>query len=160
MGGTVVMIIITGHLKLPFPMQQPEYRADPCSCGARETLWGVDCAHRNGTGGDEPTTSIVLISLTELGLTGTLPESFGQFKQVTNLRLSDNKLFGQLPHSMVQLTKLSYLTLDGNKFTGIFPPLNFEQMIACEASEGNNFTCPLPPFAKLDCLLQCHKSAC
>jgi hypothetical protein len=70
------------------------------------------------------------------------------------LELADHKLTGTIPASLANLKQLTSLYLWGNLLTGLVPPLPFAQYKdvnggACRLSWGgtgetNRFKCPLP----------------
>jgi hypothetical protein len=88
------------------------HRLDPCGCTpilAGDV--GVTCsgAHINST------------VLWGLNLTGEIPESIGQLKQLTYLDLSANNITGPIPTSISQLTLLVFLILNSNVLSGTIP---------------------------------------
>jgi hypothetical protein len=63
--------------------------------------------------------SIVLL---DNKLSGTLPDSLGNFSQLTSLDLGHNTLAGNIPASLGNLSQLAHLSLAGNQFSGPIPP--------------------------------------
>ncbi|XP_028106075.1 receptor-like protein 33 [Camellia sinensis] len=62
------------------------------------------------------------LDLSEIDLTGELPNSIGQLVYLEELHLSDCNLFGTIPTSLGNLTRLIWLALRGNKLiNGQFP---------------------------------------
>ncbi len=79
-------------------------------------------------------TSIRVLSLSEYGLKGRLPQSLDQFVDLEILDLSSNKLSGKIPLSLRNLTKLNLLDLYDNKLTGSIPSIfsnqsNLKQLV-------------------------------
>lgn len=57
------------------------------------------------------------------GVTGVLPEEWGQWSSLSTLSLRDNSLVGTLPASWKGMSSLRYLDLRGNPgLTGTIPP--------------------------------------
>jgi len=92
------------------------------------------------------------------GLSGGLPEALSRANATIEvLDLGDNRLDGMLPAALTALPQLTALDLSGNKFRGFLPdylernPLlrelkNRRQLLVA----GNDFACPLPPWAPHD----------
>ncbi len=74
-------------------------------------------------------TSIRVLSLSEYGLKGRLPQSIDHFVDLEILDLSSNKLSGKIPSSLKNLTKLNLLDLYDNKLTGSIPCIFSNQSI-------------------------------
>lgn len=67
--------------------------------------------------------NLVVLDLSNLGLTGEIPESIAELKRLRFLGLSDNNLTGNLSPKLATLLGVGALYLNGNNFTGelIFP---------------------------------------
>ena len=65
---------------------------------------------------------MMVMLLSTNNLTGSLPPSWGQLRQLQWLYLSSNKLSGPLPDAYKALTALTKLWLNGNSLTGSVPP--------------------------------------
>lgn len=51
------------------------------------------------------------------GIGGSIPNKYGNFSQLEELRLDDNQLTGSLPQELANLKQVKVLTLGGNNFT-------------------------------------------
>ncbi|KAA8546795.1 hypothetical protein F0562_003224 [Nyssa sinensis] len=60
-------------------------------------------------------------SLQGNGITGEIPEVFGNLTSLTMLNLENNRLTGGIPSSLGNLKKLQFLILDQNNLTGAIP---------------------------------------
>jgi len=65
---------------------------------------------------------VVGINLSNMGITGTIPDEIGFLETLTTLDLSNNYLHGFLP-SDLRFAPLNSLDLGGNKLSGIVPPM-------------------------------------
>ncbi|GJP45873.1 hypothetical protein CLOM_g5214 [Closterium sp. NIES-68] len=67
--------------------------------------------------------SLQYIDVSWNGISGSIPEEFGQMKNLTGLNLAGNALQGKVPRSLFggEGSELNYLNLAYNEFTGIFP---------------------------------------
>jgi hypothetical protein len=136
---------------------------DPCSCTfepTNETGAKVQCADGRIThlplwNSGIPELSEAIFQLTGLTLlrldgnhlTGTIPANVGALTALAYLNLGSNQLTGLVPASLSQLTSLKEIGLNGNVLEGRLPPLNFSQFTDCCRTDGNDFSCPLPPGA-------------
>ena len=64
---------------------------------------------------------VVSVSLTGLGMTGSIPSSVGQLSRLTKLDLHSNSITGVVPSSFGFLVRLQTLRLDSNALSGIVP---------------------------------------
>ncbi|KAH7565691.1 hypothetical protein JRO89_XS08G0001300 [Xanthoceras sorbifolium] len=55
------------------------------------------------------------------GITGEIPEEFGNLSSLTSLDLDNNRLTGEIPSSLGNLKLLQFLTLSQNNLTGAIP---------------------------------------
>jgi hypothetical protein len=63
------------------------------------------------------------ISLKNLGLTGTLPDSIGDFRRLTFFDISSNNIHGNIPDTVINWHDgITSLSLDANNLTGTIPP--------------------------------------
>ncbi|XP_017978797.1 PREDICTED: probable leucine-rich repeat receptor-like protein kinase At5g49770 isoform X1 [Theobroma cacao] len=106
---------------------------DPCGDG-----WvGISCTDSRVTSIILPSMNLVgrlsgdISTLSELqqvdlsynkGLTGSLPASIGNLKNLTNLILVGCGFNGPIPDAIGSLSQLKYLSLNSNGFTGPIPP--------------------------------------
>ena len=65
---------------------------------------------------------VTRLMLNDNGLSGTLPTSLGDLKNLEWLNLGNNELSGKLPASLGGLTRLQLLALQSNQFSGELPP--------------------------------------
>lgn len=88
---------------------------DPC-----EATWaGVLCGGRGADGYQH----VDQLLLPLAGLTGTLPESIGEFTHMHTLSVLNNDLTGPLPRSLYKLRSLTSMTVVSNMLTGDVPSL-------------------------------------
>ncbi|XP_076951178.1 uncharacterized protein LOC143624386 [Bidens hawaiensis] len=73
---------------------------------------------------------LMVLDLSNIGLTGVIPESILSLKSLRFLGLNDNKLTGNLPPTLVELRNLTALYVNGNNLTGelTFPPKFYVKM--------------------------------
>lgn len=83
--------------------------ANPCNIGLN--LQGITC--NNGR--------IYRLSLSNLGLTGTLSPLLSRCTNLQTLDLSSNALAGEIPSDLKDLTNLAVLNLSGNRLSGQIP---------------------------------------
>ena len=61
------------------------------------------------------------IKLSNMGLSGLIPQSIGDLTELTHLGLKNNNLTGEIPESIGNLTKLSQLSIATNNLSGSIP---------------------------------------
>ena len=117
---------------VPSPAQNPRLVRD-CSIllTAKDTLagdgtlnWSADLAMNRWTGVTverEQDLYLKLLMLTDAGLTGTIPSSFGGLKDLRRLDLDQNELTGSIPAAIGGMTNLDQLYLQSNQLTGALP---------------------------------------
>ena len=100
---------------------------DPCTLP-----WeGVTC---NGT-------NVVVLNLTDHGLSGTIPNSFGGLTMLSKLYLNNNELSGSIENNMIKhLTYLKELDLSKNLLSGSVPILSNLTSLNTLALNGNQFS--------------------
>ncbi|OAE28664.1 hypothetical protein AXG93_2865s1050 [Marchantia polymorpha subsp. ruderalis] len=113
----------------------PNWTGDPCI-----TLDWIKCSNTSTT---STTTNVWTINLTEKNLTGQLPASITQLRQLRELIVYQNDLVGPVP-DLSNLTFLTFLDLSENNFTGPIPDTtaftNLSQIIV----SGNKFSDGFP----------------
>ncbi|CAN6869964.1 unnamed protein product [Brassica oleracea] len=74
--------------------------------------------------------SMQVLSLLETSFSGTIPDSFGNLKDLVSLTLSESSFSGRIPSSLGELSNLSSLVLFSNGFTGEVPSsiVNLKQL--------------------------------
>ncbi|KAJ4972201.1 hypothetical protein NE237_005300 [Protea cynaroides] len=82
-------------------------------------------------------TLVFELQLLKNSLTGPIPSSLGNLKQLESLDLSRNKLEGEIPQQLTNLTFLSFLNLSWNDLTGRIPT-GYQFWTFTEASFGGN----------------------
>nr|BAH57280.1 AT1G35710 [Arabidopsis thaliana] len=65
--------------------------------------------------------SMINLDLSQNKLTGSVPDSFGNFTKLESLYLRVNHLSGAIPPGVANSSHLTTLILDTNNFTGFFP---------------------------------------
>jgi Leucine-rich repeat (LRR) protein len=70
---------------------------------------------------DRTSCSVTGLALVHYNLTGTLPDSFGNLLNLTNIQFRQNYLFGTLPSSIGSLSHLHTLDISFNSFSHTFP---------------------------------------
>ncbi|XP_052116234.1 receptor-like protein EIX2 [Arachis duranensis] len=71
------------------------------------------------------TGSLVTLRMNHNGLTGTIPETFGdKLSSLEVLNLTNNELKGQIPVSLFHICNLTKLDISENRFTGMVPDLS------------------------------------
>jgi len=96
-----------------------------------ECQWfGISCESRfiaaqsdgNANGSSEEV--VVSIDLSNLGLSGTIPDEIGRLEAMEDLSMFKNDIFGTIPESMMMLPVLAYVDLGSNSLTGSIPPIS------------------------------------
>ncbi|KAK6923685.1 Protein kinase domain, partial [Dillenia turbinata] len=64
---------------------------------------------------------VLCSTLKGCGITGEIPEEFGDLSSLTTLDLESNHLSGQIPSSLGNLKKLQFLSLNQNNLNGTIP---------------------------------------
>lgn len=95
---------------------------------------------------------VVNISLSGMGLKGSLPSSIGFLPKLVSLNVSDNSLSGFLP-SDLRWPPLEKLDISGNQIKGVVPPqLCFEEGINGNGHDGKyscrNIACPIGTYSE------------
>ena len=119
---------------------QSFYHVQPAWCHFE----GVQCGDSPG---DASHANVNSISLPHLGLSGTLPDSIGDFLRLTHFDVSHNHLSGTIPATVSNWNAgLRELLLSNNTFTGSIPPLIGTCYALAElAIDGNSLTGTIPP---------------
>lgn len=105
-------------------------------------------------------TSLEIIDLNDNDIKGTVPSSIGSLVHLKRLRLSYNSLTGSIPQSIEHLQQLNLLHLHGNRLTGSMPTVNLYGL-----TEVSSFItdCGVPsdfdnPFGCDDCTMCCNSA--
>ncbi|KAL2612588.1 hypothetical protein R1flu_024280 [Riccia fluitans] len=67
-------------------------------------------------------TRIQTLNLTEMELSGPIPENISSLTKLTEIYLNNNNLSGTIPQALASLKYLKILALDNNHLTGDIPP--------------------------------------
>jgi len=109
----------------------------PCPSGCPTSVYGTSLCDGNYTGTE--------VSLTNEGLSGTIPPQLGDISQLEYLSLSRNSISGTIPPETSKLSQLEWLDLANNDISGTVPPqLNNLPLTNCDLGGTNHFACPLP----------------
>ncbi|XP_073144752.1 probable inactive leucine-rich repeat receptor-like protein kinase At3g03770 isoform X2 [Henckelia pumila] len=85
------------------------------------------------------------VFLSNNSFSGSIPEQFGQLKQLQHLDLSDNYLSGTPPPALFSLPNISYLNLSSNILSGSLDEhLRCGDTLSLVDLSGNRFIGPLP----------------
>ncbi|KAH9327675.1 hypothetical protein KI387_007853, partial [Taxus chinensis] len=104
----VAVVDIARHFNL-----EKDWGGDPCLPQKYSWDW-VDC-------NTDSSPRIIAVSLSDQGLNGTIPPSFGNLSALVKLDLSKNNLSGSIPEELVYLSNLKELNLADNKLSGSMP---------------------------------------
>ena len=98
------------------------YQATNGASWSRSTNWLTDAPLDTwyGVTTDERS-RVIELSLSENGLSGTIPPELGSLSQLEWLDLSENELSGAIPSELGNLWYLTGLALGGNKLSGAIP---------------------------------------
>ncbi|KAL6649345.1 hypothetical protein ACP70R_013569 [Stipagrostis hirtigluma subsp. patula] len=91
----------------------PDWAGDPC-LPPQNSWTGLECSA-------ELPARVLSLDLKNHGLSGSLPDSFGNLTGMKNISLSGNKLSGPIP-DLSSMHTLAALHLDGNQFNGTINP--------------------------------------
>ncbi len=83
--------------------------------------WDISTPVADWQGVTVENNTVTGLSLLFNNISGTLPESIGELKNLRVLELSFNRISGQLPASLGNLSKLEMLAFNGNALTGNVP---------------------------------------
>ncbi len=92
--------------------------------------------------------ALIALSLVNTNIQGSLPESIGRLANLEMLWLDHNpRLGGPLPQSLANLTKFTAIELHHSNFSGALPLLDWGSIPDCTLND-NVFDCPLAPGAE------------
>ncbi|XP_019177540.1 PREDICTED: probable LRR receptor-like serine/threonine-protein kinase At5g10290 isoform X2 [Ipomoea nil] len=66
--------------------------------------------------------NVIMVSLSNMGFSGTLSPKIGALRTLTTLSLQGNGITGKIPEEVGNLTNLTMLDLDNNQLSGEIPP--------------------------------------
>ena len=89
--------------------------------------------------------AVIGLTLTENGLTGTIPPEIGKLSNLTHLELWTNNLSGPIPPALGILSSLRVLGLDFNELTSIPPELGNLTHLEHLSLQVNDLTGSIPP---------------
>ncbi|KAK0578731.1 hypothetical protein LWI29_015331 [Acer saccharum] len=88
---------------------------------------------------------VIVLNLSSMSLTGTIPPHIGNLSFLVHLRLRDNNFHGSLPMELAQLRRLEIIHLGINSFEGKIPPwLNSLPKLQSLYLFSNDFTGSIP----------------
>ncbi|XP_076908295.1 putative inactive receptor kinase At2g26730 [Bidens hawaiensis] len=148
---------------VPGTMQKPNWgwniSSDPC----KNSWYGVTCDTSNttvknialeqlnlsGTVDFESVceeTSLLLLSLKNNNLSGSLPQEVSNCKGIRLLYLNGNRFSGNLPDSFSQLTSLVRIDVSNNELNGSLLDMSRNTGLLSFLAQNNNFAGELPKF--------------
>ncbi|CAH9088297.1 unnamed protein product [Cuscuta epithymum] len=107
-----------------------ESEVNPCTwskitCDATNNVIMVSLPNMGFSGTLSPSIGVLkklnALLLKGNGITGSIPEEIGNLSSLTTLDLQNNKLSGAIPTSLANLKKLQFLYLNQNNLTGKIP---------------------------------------
>uniref|UniRef100_J3LKQ2 Malectin-like domain-containing protein n=1 Tax=Oryza brachyantha TaxID=4533 RepID=J3LKQ2_ORYBR len=106
-------VVAMEDLARSFKNPPPDWAGDPCL--PRENSWtGVVCSEGSPV-------RVTSLDLKNHGLSGSLPDSFGNLTGIQTIYLSGNKLTGSIP-DLTSMHILTALRVDGNQLSGAISP--------------------------------------
>ena len=87
---------------------------------------------------------LVVLDLSENHISGVIPESISNLKQLQSLDFSSNRLSGPIPQSLPSLSFLQYLNLSNNEFSGKIPYKDHMTTFEVPSFAGNPRLCGPP----------------
>lgn len=110
-----------------------------------ETTWDLEEPVTNWHGVTIQNNSVIKLNLFQNNLSGILPSTIGDLKNLTELNLAFNQLTGELPIQIFDLEHLIILKLEMNRLKGGLPETISKLTNLTEFSIFNNFlTGPIP----------------
>ncbi|XP_016567615.2 probable inactive receptor kinase At2g26730 isoform X2 [Capsicum annuum] len=91
-------------------------------------------------------TSLVVLSLNENEIIGTLPQEISNCRRLTHLYLSRNKFSSNLPSSLSRLSNLKRFVISDNAFSGQIPDMSRISGLLTFLAERNQLTGQIPEF--------------
>ncbi|XP_030924925.1 receptor-like protein 7 [Quercus lobata] len=106
-----------------------------------------------------PNGSLQSLQLSGSKFSGTLPDSIGNLKRLSEIYLTGCNFNGSIPNSLSNLTPLVYLDMSSNYFTGSIPNSlsNLTQLVYLDMSS-NYFTGSIPSFSMAKNLIMINLS--
>ncbi|TMM59520.1 hypothetical protein FEE95_08880 [Maribacter algarum] len=101
--------------------------------------WNLEESVLNWEGVKIKEGTVVVIDLFNNNLVGVLPESIGEFKNLTHLNVAFNGITGELPKQLIQITALRVLKLEMNRIKGELPETIGQLEKLEELTAFNNF---------------------
>ncbi|XP_073280927.1 LRR receptor-like serine/threonine-protein kinase GHR1 [Primulina huaijiensis] len=88
---------------------------------------------------------LVKLSISNNSISGTLPATLGDFKNLEYLDISNNLFFSSLPHEIGKMSSIKNLSLAGNNFSGLIPDSisGLSSVLSLDMSR-NSLSGPLP----------------
>ncbi|GLU13918.1 hypothetical protein SLE2022_305230 [Rubroshorea leprosula] len=119
---------------------------------------------RNQLSGNLPSSigdlkDLTYLSLAKNALEGNIPQSFGGMVSLVLLDLSNNFLSGVIPKSSEGLSHLKFFNVSFNRFEGEIPSRGSFKNLSAQAFMGNTALCGLPRFQVAPCKSKSHKKS-